>query len=44
MPRIAIVIVNYNTRELLRACLASIPAGFVAGSCDVWVVDNGSKD
>jgi glycosyltransferase involved in cell wall biosynthesis len=44
MQRIAIVIVNYNTRELLRACLASIPAGFVAGSCDVWVVDNGSSD
>lgn len=44
MQRIAIVIVNYNTRELLRACLASIPAGFVTGSCDIWVVDNGSSD
>jgi N-acetylglucosaminyl-diphospho-decaprenol L-rhamnosyltransferase len=44
MQRIAIVIVNYNTRELLRACLASIPAGFGAGQCDIWVVDNGSSD
>ena len=44
MQRIAIVIVNYNTRELLRACLASIPVGFAAGTCDIWVVDNGSSD
>jgi GT2 family glycosyltransferase len=44
MQRIAIVIVNYNTRDLLRACLASIPAGFGAGQCDIWVVDNGSHD
>lgn len=44
MQRIAIVIVNYNTRELLRACLASIPEGFATGTCDVWVVDNGSSD
>ena len=44
MQRIAIVIVNYNTRDLLRACLASIPAGFGAGTCDIWVVDNGSSD
>lgn len=44
MLRIAIVIVNYNTRELLRACLASIPLGFAAGTCDIWVIDNGSSD
>lgn len=44
MHRIAIVIVNYNTSELLRACLQSIPAGLKTGTCDVWVVDNGSSD
>jgi GT2 family glycosyltransferase len=44
MPSLAIVIVNYNTRELLRACLHSLPAG--ASRCDttVWVVDNASPD
>ncbi len=44
MHRIAVVIVNYNTCELLRACLQSIPAGLTTGACDVWVVDNGSSD
>lgn len=44
MHRIAVVIVNYNTCELLRACLQSIPAGLNTGTCDVWVVDNGSQD
>ena len=44
MYRVAVVIVNYNTCDLLRACLQSIPAGFTSGVCDVWVVDNGSQD
>ncbi len=41
---LAIVIVNYNTRDLLRDCLASIQASRLAGSCAVYVVDNHSDD
>jgi len=54
IPRVAvsIVIVNWNTRELLRACLSSIPhamrdgdeAGAVSHQIEVIVVDNGSHD
>src|SRR5262249_60014675 len=38
---IAIAIVNYNTRERLEACLASVQ---LAGACEVVVVDNASDD
>ena len=41
---LAIVIVNYNVRELLRACLESIPTGTEGLSTGVWVVDNRSND
>lgn len=41
---LAIVIVNYNVRELLRECLASIFAGRLPGSSAVYVVDNASAD
>lgn len=39
----SVLIVNWNTRSLLRACLASIPR---EGDCrlEVIVVDNGSED
>jgi len=39
-----ICIVNYNTRELLRACLASIQANPPPGQFEVVVVDNASRD
>jgi N-acetylglucosaminyl-diphospho-decaprenol L-rhamnosyltransferase len=39
-----IVIVNYNTRDLLRDCLASIYESRGAFSYEVCVVDNGSHD
>jgi GT2 family glycosyltransferase len=39
VAQITVAIVSYNTRDLLRACLASLPEGL-----DVWVVDNGSTD
>jgi GT2 family glycosyltransferase len=39
-----IVIVNYNTRDLLRACLASLAPGAQASDARTWVVDNGSND
>ena len=44
MPKLAIVIVNYNTAGLLNACLASIPDGYRNGGVDIYVVDNGSSD
>jgi GT2 family glycosyltransferase len=39
VAQITVAIVSWNTRELLRACLESLPDGL-----DVWVVDNGSTD
>jgi GT2 family glycosyltransferase len=44
MPRLAIIIVNYNTATLLRACLTSLPMGYQGGDIEVYVVDNGSSD
>jgi len=42
--QISVVIVNRNTKELLRNCLDSLPAGFLDIAYEVWVVDNGSAD
>src|SRR6266545_1147547 len=44
MPSLAIVIVSYNTRELLRDCLRSIDPRSSRARLDVWVVDNASRD
>jgi hypothetical protein len=41
---LAIVIVSYNTRELLRGCLASLPAACASLETVVYVVDNQSHD
>ncbi len=41
---LSIVIVNWNTRDLLRDCLASVYAGLGTLQAEVWVVDNGSAD
>ena len=45
-PNLAIIIVSYNTSDLLRACLRSVYAalGGLAGGTQVWVVDNASSD
>lgn len=40
----SIVIVNYNTRELLAACLESLFTVIAGISFEVWVVDNDSND
>jgi len=40
---LAVVIVSYNTRELLRACLRSVVAD-ASLDTEVWVVDNASSD
>lgn len=41
MSRIAIAVINHNTRDELERCLESV---FAAGRHDVIVVDNGSDD
>lgn len=41
---VTIVIVSYNTRELLRRCLRSLEADVAEGLADVIVVDNCSGD
>ncbi len=44
MGDLAIVIVNYNTRDLLRDCLKSVYASRGDFTFQVWVVDNASAD
>ncbi len=44
MRDLAIVIVNYNTRDDLRRCLDSLQRGMGALACEVVVVDNASSD
>jgi len=41
---VAVAVVSWNTRELLRACLESLRADADAGRAEVWVVDNASTD
>lgn len=45
-PHLAIIIVNWNVRDLLRRCLASLRVALDAAGLDaeVIVVDNGSTD
>ncbi len=47
-PDLSIIVVNYNTRALLQACLASVYADLGQESCgvaaEVIVVDNASSD
>jgi GT2 family glycosyltransferase len=42
-PDVSVIIVSYNTKALLDACLRSVYASRHV-SIDVWVVDNGSPD
>jgi GT2 family glycosyltransferase len=44
MPSLAIVIVSYNTRDLLRDCLRSIEGSRSGCALETWVVDNASCD
>jgi N-acetylglucosaminyl-diphospho-decaprenol L-rhamnosyltransferase len=43
---LAVVIVSYNTRDMLRSCLHSVYAGLERSTLkgQVWVVDNASSD
>ena len=46
MAQLGIVIVSYNTRDLLRQCLASVEASLARSQLDaeVVVVENASSD
>lgn len=41
---LSVVVVNWNTRDLLAECLTSLLAHPPAGPYDIWVVDNASHD
>jgi N-acetylglucosaminyl-diphospho-decaprenol L-rhamnosyltransferase len=43
-PDLSVVIVSYNVREMLLACLRSLPAATAGLSVEVFVVDNASAD
>ena len=44
VPQLSVVIVTFNGRDLVRACLRCVPASFGDLSGEVIVVDNGSSD
>jgi GT2 family glycosyltransferase len=46
-PQVSVIIVNWNTRNLLPLCLETLRTAAHAGApiaYDVWVVDNASTD
>ena len=43
-PLVSVVVVNWNTVELLSACLASVRASVRSDQFEIIVVDNGSSD
>src|SRR5438270_12852655 len=43
-PLVSVAVVSWNTRDLLRRCLESFATEVDAGRCEVWVVDNASRD
>jgi GT2 family glycosyltransferase len=43
-PPVAVAVVSWNTRDLLRGCLASLERDHEEGRAAVWVVDNQSSD
>src|SRR5258705_4052169 len=43
-PQVAIVVVSYNTRDLLLECLASVVGSTQGRSTQLVIVDNSSED
>lgn len=41
---ISVIIISWNTREILRECIEKVPAGCIAMKIEIIVVDNGSND
>lgn len=44
MKHLAVVILNYNSADVLRPCLESLLNQQFVGQLDLWVVDNASTD
>ncbi len=44
LPDVSVIVVSWNTKELLRACLRSVFERTRGVSFEVWVVDNASTD
>jgi N-acetylglucosaminyl-diphospho-decaprenol L-rhamnosyltransferase len=44
LSEVAAIIINRNTKDFLRSCLASIFEQQFEGGISIWVVDNGSTD
>ncbi len=44
MAQISTIIVNWNTRAMLKACLEALLVSAQGMDVDVWVVDNASQD
>jgi GT2 family glycosyltransferase len=44
IPDVSVIIVNFNTRELLESCLESLYRERASAAMEVFVVDNGSSD
>ena len=44
MSKISIIIINYNTRELLRQCLLSLKTSNLPENWSLVIVDNNSPD
>lgn len=44
MKHVGIVIVNYNSADVLRPCLEALAVQQFAGQIETWVVDNASTD
>lgn len=45
--RLSVIIVNWNTRELLERCIESVAlclSDFALGTAEIWVIDNASID
>lgn len=43
-PDVSVIVVNWNTRDLLLGALAALPAALGNLQADTWVVDNASAD
>jgi GT2 family glycosyltransferase len=43
-PAVVVIVVSWNTRDLLDRCLRSLEPDVRAGTARVWVVDNASTD